>query len=229
MPVISKPNVMAHTHREAQGRRGSSPFCCQKERSLESAERTSTQVTRRANRKKRLTVLYIVEHPNQEGDTCIDWTSQYCWTNGWNCLWRGHSVYQNRPLIPQKEGNRPKRSSGRQQHRGPAPPMGVTTGTIMQTCPRLARQMLSTRPTARVALHTTRVSSHTTRVSLHTARSSLYTARGSRHITRVLLHTATLSPHAARVLLRTARVSSHTARVPRHPAGVPLHTPQQCL
>ena len=59
-----------------------------------------TQVTRRANRKKRLTVLYIVEHPNQEGDTCIDWTSQYCWTNGWNCLWRGHSVYRNRPLIP---------------------------------------------------------------------------------------------------------------------------------
>ena len=68
--------------------------------SLESAERTSTQVTRKANRKKRLTVLYIVEHPNQEGDTCIDWTSQYCWTNGWNCLWRGHSVYRNRPLIP---------------------------------------------------------------------------------------------------------------------------------
>ena len=68
--------------------------------SLESAERTSTQVTRRANRKKRLTVLYIVEHPNQEGDTCIDWTSQYCWTNGWNCLWRGHSVYRHRPLIP---------------------------------------------------------------------------------------------------------------------------------
>ena len=59
-------------------------------------------MTRRANRKKRLTVLYIVEHPNQEGDTCIDWTSQYCWTNGWNCLWRGHSVYQNRPLIPQR-------------------------------------------------------------------------------------------------------------------------------
>ena len=57
-------------------------------------------MTRRANRKKRLTVLYIVEHPNQEGDTCIDWTSQYCWTNGWNCLWRGHSVYRNRPLIP---------------------------------------------------------------------------------------------------------------------------------
>ena len=49
---------------------------------------------------QRLTVLYIVEHPNQEGDTCIDWTSQYCWTNGWNCLWRGHSVYRNRPLIP---------------------------------------------------------------------------------------------------------------------------------
>ena len=68
--------------------------------SLESAERTSTQVTHRANCKKRLTVLYIVEHPNQEGDTCIDWTSQYCWTNGWNCLWRGHSVYRNRPLIP---------------------------------------------------------------------------------------------------------------------------------
>ena len=63
--------------------------------------RTSTQVTCRANRKKRLTVLYIVEHPNQEGDTCIDGTSQYCWTNGWNCLWRGHSVYRNRPLIPQ--------------------------------------------------------------------------------------------------------------------------------
>ena len=40
-------------------------------------------MTRRANRKKRLTVLYIVEHPNQEGDTCIDWTSQYCWTNGY--------------------------------------------------------------------------------------------------------------------------------------------------
>ena len=57
-------------------------------------------MTRRANRKKRLTVLYTVEHPNQEGDTCIDWTSQYCWTNGWNCLWRGHSVYRNRPLIP---------------------------------------------------------------------------------------------------------------------------------
>ena len=57
-------------------------------------------MTRRANRKKRLTVHYIVEHPNQEGDTCIDWTSQYCWTNGWNCLWRGHSVYRNRPLIP---------------------------------------------------------------------------------------------------------------------------------
>ena len=57
-------------------------------------------MTCRANRKKRLTVLYIVEHPNQEGDTCIDWTSQYCWTNGWNCLWRGHSVYGNRPLIP---------------------------------------------------------------------------------------------------------------------------------
>ena len=57
-------------------------------------------MTRRANRKKRLTVLYIVEHPNQEGDTCFDWTSQYCWTNGWNCLWRGHSVYGNRPLIP---------------------------------------------------------------------------------------------------------------------------------
>ena len=70
--------------------------------SLESAERTSTQVTRRANRKKRLTVLYIVEHPNQEGDTCIDWTSQYCRTNGWNCLWRGHSVYRNRPLIPRE-------------------------------------------------------------------------------------------------------------------------------
>ena len=68
--------------------------------SLESAERTSTQVTYRANRKKCLTVPYIVEHPNQEGDTCIDWTSQYCWTNGWNCLWRGHSVYRNRPLIP---------------------------------------------------------------------------------------------------------------------------------
>ena len=61
--------------------------------SLESADRTSTQVTRRANRKKRLTVLYIVEHPNQEGDTCIDWTSQYCWTNGWNCEWRGHSAF----------------------------------------------------------------------------------------------------------------------------------------
>ena len=57
-------------------------------------------MTRRANRKKRLTVLYIVEHPNQEGDTCFVWTSQYCWTNGWNCLWRGHSVYRNRPLIP---------------------------------------------------------------------------------------------------------------------------------
>ena len=68
--------------------------------SLESAERTSTQVTCRANRKKCLTVPYIVEHPNQEGDTCIDCTSQYCWTNGWNCLWRGHSVYRNRPLIP---------------------------------------------------------------------------------------------------------------------------------
>ena len=51
-------------------------------------------------RKKRLTVHYIVEHPNQEGETCFDWTSQYCWTNGWNCLWRGHSVYRNRPLIP---------------------------------------------------------------------------------------------------------------------------------
>ena len=61
-------------------------------------------MTRRANRKKRLTVLYIVEHPNQEGDTCIDWTSQYCWTNGWNCLWWGHSVYRNRPLIPQSKG-----------------------------------------------------------------------------------------------------------------------------
>ena len=71
------------------------PGCC-----IESAERTSTQVTRRANRKTRLTVHYIVEHPNQEGDTCIDWTSQYCWTNGWNCLWRGHSNYRNRPLIP---------------------------------------------------------------------------------------------------------------------------------
>ena len=59
-----------------------------------------TQVTRRANSKKRLSVLYIVEHPNQEGDTCIDWTSQYCWTNGWNCLWRGHSVDRNRPLNP---------------------------------------------------------------------------------------------------------------------------------
>ena len=58
-------------------------------------------MTRRANRKKRLTVHYIVEHPNQEGDTCIDWTSQYCWANGWNCLWQGHSVYRNRPLIPQ--------------------------------------------------------------------------------------------------------------------------------
>ena len=21
-------------------------------------------------------------------------------THGWNCLWRGHSVYRNRPLIP---------------------------------------------------------------------------------------------------------------------------------
>ena len=52
------------------------------------------------SKNKRLTVLYIVEHPNQEGDTCIDWTSQYCWTNGWNCLWRGHSVYRNQPLIP---------------------------------------------------------------------------------------------------------------------------------
>ena len=72
--------------------------------SLESAERISTQVTHRANRKKRLTVLYIVEHPNQEGDTCIDWTSQHCWTNGWNCLWRGHSVYRNRPLIPSTWG-----------------------------------------------------------------------------------------------------------------------------
>ena len=72
--------------------------------SLESAERKSTQVTCRANCKKRLTVLYIVEHPNQEGDTCIDWTSQYCWTNGWNCLWRGHSVYRNRPLIPPVPG-----------------------------------------------------------------------------------------------------------------------------
>ena len=49
---------------------------------------------------ERLTVLYIVEHPNQEGDMCIDWTSQYCWTSGWNCLWRGHAVYRNRPLIP---------------------------------------------------------------------------------------------------------------------------------
>ena len=39
---------------------------------------------------------------NQEGDTCIEWTSQYCWTNGWNGLWRGHSVDQNRPLIPPK-------------------------------------------------------------------------------------------------------------------------------
>ena len=28
--------------------------------------------------------------------------SQYCWTNSWNCLWRGHSVYRNRPLIPLK-------------------------------------------------------------------------------------------------------------------------------
>ena len=63
-------------------------------------------MTRRANRKKRFTVLYIVEHPNQEGDTCIDWTSQYCWTNGWNCLWRGHSVYRNRPLIPPTHGPR---------------------------------------------------------------------------------------------------------------------------
>ena len=61
-------------------------------------------MTRRANRKKRFTVHYIVEHPNQKGDTCIDWTSQYCWTNGWNCLWRGHSVYRNRPLIPPAEG-----------------------------------------------------------------------------------------------------------------------------
>ena len=40
--------------------------------SIESAEKTSTQVTRRANRKKRLTVHYVVEHPNQEGDTCVD-------------------------------------------------------------------------------------------------------------------------------------------------------------
>ena len=64
-------------------------------------------MTRRANRKKRLTVLYIVEHPNQEGDTCIDWTSQYCWTNGWNCLWRGHSVYRNRPLIPSVSASPP--------------------------------------------------------------------------------------------------------------------------
>ena len=67
---------------------------------------SSTQVTHRANRKKRLTVPYIVEHPNQEGDTCIDWTSQYCWTNGWNCLWRGHSVYRNRPLIPHQVSHR---------------------------------------------------------------------------------------------------------------------------
>ena len=64
-------------------------------------------MTRRANRKKRLTVLYIVEHPNQEGDTCIDWTSQYCWTNGGNCLWRGHSVYRNRPLIPPDQDTPP--------------------------------------------------------------------------------------------------------------------------
>ena len=69
-------------------------------------------MTRRANRKKRLTVLYIVEHPNQEGDTCIDWTSQYCWTNGWNCLWRGHSVYRNRPLIPLKTSKKWVSSGG---------------------------------------------------------------------------------------------------------------------
>ena len=87
-PVSSNPHLMGDCH-------FIDPGC-----SLESAERTSTQVTRRANRKKRLTVLDIVEHPNQEGDTCFDWTSQYCWTNGWNCLWRGHSVYRNRPLIP---------------------------------------------------------------------------------------------------------------------------------
>ena len=56
-----------------------------------------------------------MEHPNQEGDTCIEWTSQYCWTNGWNCLWRGHSVYRNRPLIPQT----PRSLCG---SRGAAPP-----------------------------------------------------------------------------------------------------------
>ena len=46
--------------------------------------------------------------------TPIDWTSQYCWTNGWNCLWWGHSVYRNRPLIP-LHTNRPcnsKRGGG---------------------------------------------------------------------------------------------------------------------
>ena len=98
--------------------------------SLESAERTSTQVTCRANRKKCLTVPYIVEHPNQEGDTCIDWTSQYCWTNGWNCLWRGHSVYRNRPLIPQGKGKGRGEGQlgqgGRGRSQGGETPMGTT-------------------------------------------------------------------------------------------------------
>ena len=38
----------------------------------------------------------------------VDWTSQYCWTNGWNCLWRGHSVYRNRPLIPPSNQRLPR-------------------------------------------------------------------------------------------------------------------------
>ena len=32
-------------------------------------------------------------NPPPPYSTCMD-----CWPNGWNGLWRGHSVYRNRPL-----------------------------------------------------------------------------------------------------------------------------------
>ena len=79
----------------------------------------------------------------------IDWTLQYCWTNGWNCVWRGHSVYRNRPLIPQ---------FGRCiSDMGALPPgvKGSKQGANLQ-CPPACAQSLEISFTAHSSAHTER-------------------------------------------------------------------------
>ena len=84
-----------------------------------------------------------MEHPNQEGDTCIDWISQYCWTNGWNCLWRGQSVYRNRTLIPPGSVLTPKSTQENSSFGGCSKfnPPTHRSHPHLQTCQQTPRKM----------------------------------------------------------------------------------------